>query len=137
MSNVSAHQVAFCPNCSAELATDTPACWNCRADFGSESAWRPTDKPLGTFRSFSAAKTGKAEWHPIFDFLFRMVLAVFAWLALGVFALLSAVPYGGGSKELFAVFWVSAPLLLIWAVMPLGRLFTRNQRKAGVPQNER
>ena len=127
----------FCPNCSAELSTDAQACWNCRADFGSGSAWQPTENPLGTFRSFSPVRKRKTEWHPVFDFLFRTVGAVLAWFALGVIALLSAIPYGGGSKELFAMWWLSVPILLVWAAMPLGRLFTRGQSKVAAPPDDR
>jgi len=37
--------VAYCPNCSAEVAADARLCASCRADFTGEGGWRPVASP--------------------------------------------------------------------------------------------
>jgi hypothetical protein len=39
----------YCPNCSGELKPPEAECWNCGAVFGTQSAWSPTDRPVGIF----------------------------------------------------------------------------------------
>ena len=42
----------YCPNCSARFDAPPASCWNCKASFGADSAWKPTARPNGEFREF-------------------------------------------------------------------------------------
>ena len=104
----------YCPNCSADLAgrDSTENCWKCDAHFGKGSAWKPVPSPV--------------EDEPIGPFLavlLRVVMGGVLWSAIAALALLSAVPYGGGSQALFSVWLLATLALPIRALWPLHRLF--------------
>jgi len=53
--------------------------------------------------------------------LLRMLIGVVIWSALGALALLSAIPYGGGSPLLMLLLVVSVPVVAAWMLWPMER----------------
>jgi hypothetical protein len=107
--------MAFCPVCSAELKTGALGdCWNCGADFTSPLAWKPVDRPPGTFtrRTTEAALPSQSRWPAFFK---RLALGFAVWCVLGLLAVLSAIPYGGGGA--FVAVWVLGTIFIpVWAL---------------------
>lgn len=54
--------------------------------------------------------------HKILKFIFRLFVGAIIWVGMGILALLSALPYGGGSKGLMAIWLFSTIAVLIWAI---------------------
>ncbi len=107
----------FCPVCSAELRDSNPSeCWNCGADFSSPKAWKPLAKPTGTFHASEADADAQEQGSRVGAFLVRLILGFLLWCALGVLALGSAVPYGGGSSVLLGLWFLSTLVLPLWAL---------------------
>lgn len=63
----------------------------------------------------------QTQRHPITITALRLLAATIVWLILLGLAVLSAIPYGGGS--IFVILAIgSPPILLLAALWPLGRL---------------
>ena len=105
----------FCPVCSAEVKpSPVRDCWNCGADLCSPLAWRPVDSPPGKYskRSAVAEPSSQSRW-PVF--LGRVAIGFVVWCVLGLLAMLSAVPYGGGGA--FVAVWVLGTIFIpLWAL---------------------
>jgi len=75
----------YCPNCSAALKEPELDCWNCGAQFGPQSAWAPTDAPVGPFNEREGPPmppgTGAAWKIPLLALVF---LATFVPYAIGI-----------------------------------------------------
>jgi len=55
----------------------------------------------------------------VLSFISRLLFAIFVWVAIGGLAILSAVPYGGGSKFLLKVWGIFTIALPIWVILGL------------------
>ena len=92
-----------------------------------DSAWQPVPQPPGEFRKYqqpsNPERYPEKEVHPVGKVIARLMMGSIGWLMLGGLALLSAIPYGGGSKPLFDLWHLSGIALIVWALMPLTRLF--------------
>lgn len=64
----------YCPNCSAQIESTVSSCWNCNAQFGPNSAWRPTERPAGVFRKSSDSSGVATERAPVVSAIERGAL---------------------------------------------------------------
>lgn len=115
----------YCPSCRKELPSGaaTAECPLCRADFGENAAWGPVQNDQG---SWSPRLTSGDDYpslaYALFQVLWRLILGAFAWLALGALVMVSAIPYGGGSKGLIILLQLATVCIPIWAAIPLARV---------------
>jgi hypothetical protein len=121
--------MSYCPNCNAELKAGVQSCWNCKALFDANSAWTPTTRPLGAFRSFppdkerdrTPKKAYKKPQHPAVVIAARAVAAAIFFIPLSL-----AIAYIGvlsgpstGESPLGLIWLVVGVLLIVWVVWPL------------------
>lgn len=123
--------MAYCPNCSVELQPSElkNSCGNCGAQFQGAD-WKPTDaptllpvperrvtqsrvKPSDLPRYTEVGATGSV--------LLRALVAIPLVILVFVAALLTAIPYGGGSKELIFFAWLTMMFMLGWIPLPIFR----------------
>ena len=134
----------YCPNCSAKLTPAEPAlaCWNCGADFGPASAWRPVDEAPGPFRAFPrnspppVLARSIGPMNPFAEVALRFVIGGFVWMVFGLLAAASAIPYGGGGS-FFSLWGASTIVIGIWIFLPLGRLGSNASEEEGDPPLQR
>lgn len=147
--------MSYCPNCSAELQDlqDLQGlfCWNCHADLGPNSSWKPVAQPLGKFREFAKLRAEEvgtphpeknADDHPFLQVLVRLLVGGIVWLISAVvllFLLLApAVPYGGRVNPIFLVILALLTLaIVIWILAPLTRLLGRGRFSWGSEKTTR
>ena len=71
--------------------------------------------------------------YAIFQFCGSLVIGALAWVVIVALTLLSAVPFGGGSKELIGLLILATIGIPIWAAFPLAKtiyeLATRNSKR--------
>lgn len=126
--------MAYCPNCSVSLQPSEleHGCGNCGAQFQGAD-WKPTDTPTilpvpqrrVTQRRVTAHRVKpfdqprSTERSVMGSMLLRTFVAVPLVVLVFFAALLSAIPYGGGSREfnffavlmtIFMLGWVSLPI---------------------------
>lgn len=124
----------YCPNCHADLKGRIDTCWNCKAVFTGNAAWKPTDRPLGAFREFPQAVQAPPEvpappakpTNPILSMLLRAILALVFYAPLTILVALMGVMGGSGSSDdsgaLVVLVWVASGLgLSVWVAWPLLR----------------
>lgn len=130
-------RMKYCPNCSADLAPSpqTSSCWNCHAQFGDGSIWKPTDSPSGEFRRFRKSTplmpreepdtVPRRALHPVLKVLIQIFLRALVGyvfcIATLVLVLLSSMS-GGSNRDVFLLWWASTAIILIWVLLPLRHL---------------
>lgn len=108
--------VAYCPNCSNEVAISATSCSRCNADFGPTSAWRPTSSPA----SGNAHKAGWKVDEGKGSYLWARICAtagllyglITAATFLIVFTTLS-IPIGIGNSPLLGWLWFAAAYIVL------------------------
>jgi len=124
----------FCPRCRCELAAGAAAsgCNSCHALFGEGSSWGPVTNDRGewTPRPSSSSTDSPSVAYALFQLVGRLLLGGLGWLAIAALLLFSAVPYGGGNKELFGFLWLAAIVVPAWALIPLLRALCQMRDRA-------
>jgi hypothetical protein len=100
-----------CSNCYFLLdeGKNATRCTWCKADADKSFGWSPV-KEVAALNALPGAAAIQA--------IFRMLVGTFAWVVLVALAIFSAVPYGGGSKPLFALALIATVCIPLWALWP-------------------
>lgn len=120
--------MAYCPKCHASISDFAKSCPSCNAEFGGESSLRPVASVVKRPRQKLSDDSSSGGFT---TFLFRLVGGGIIWLGLGFFALLSAVPYGGGDKLLIGIWRLSTLIIPIWVIMGFFPRGERNDSASG------
>ena len=114
----------YCPSCRIKVpdGESALACSGCDADFGPNAAWGPVQNDKGKWSPRKSEGDDRPSiGYAIFQFIFRLFIGGLVWVVMLALAILSAVPYGGGSKGLFALLQVTTTVVLVWAVFPVAK----------------
>lgn len=122
----------FCPHCRIALPNgeQTSECPSCKADFGPSASWGPVTNNKGKWvpRPRMEQKDEPSISYALGLLFIRLILGALGLLVVTVVALLSAMPYGGGNRDLFVLGWTVLVVVPFWAAAPLVttlfRLFT-------------
>lgn len=78
MPELASHQMSFCPNCSIETPIGSESCRACGAEFGANSAWKPTSRP------WQGRVAGRVESGPPLNLFFRLCGTVWMLICIGI-----------------------------------------------------
>jgi len=112
----------YCPSCRSSLPEGEPsiACPACNADFGPNAAWGPVTNNKGRWTPREREGDNRPSLvFAIFQCIARLFIGGLAWVAVLALLILSAVPYGGGSKDLFSLLQFTTVVVIVWAAIPV------------------
>lgn len=115
--------MARCPQCDRPVELNAERCGSCLAVFNTNRGWRPlpenTNEAVELKRLYpDAAPTLGGIVGMV---VARLFLAFLAVAGFWVLAVLSAIPYGGGNRDLIAFTATFTLFMFAWALLPLVR----------------
>ena len=108
---------AFCPSCEKQLSNEAVMCKSCGADFSNPDGWKPTTK-AGKAQPIGPGPVSRVMGL-IIHVAGRLVVGAATWLGFLFLAILMGFNGGYSAAQFLAV------VIVIWAVFPLIKLFTK------------
>ncbi len=112
----------YCPSCRRPLPGGELClqCSHCGADFGPHAAWGPVQNALGQFtpRPQPLVSTPPSLSSALPRVILRLFIGIPIWVVIFLLALLSGLPYGGGSQGMFAFAAISPFFIALWVLVP-------------------
>jgi hypothetical protein len=115
--------LARCPQCNQSVELNAGRCGSCIAVFNNKSGWRPVPENASEAAGVQLLypDAGPTLVGAVGEAVVRIFLSVLALAGFWVVTLLSAIPYGGGNRELAALTSTLTFFMFGWSLLPLVR----------------